>query len=87
MRLVLEYGQPAAKKVPILSRPNNQLDAISLIVLIVRFRTLHVPFYTALVLFWYRSSWKEAAAWQLPHAMGTFWRRRPAIKYRSIRPI
>jgi hypothetical protein len=43
--LVLEYRRTPARKIPIFLHLNNQLVAISLILLIVRFRTLYVQFY------------------------------------------
>jgi uncharacterized membrane protein YwaF len=48
MLLVLEYGRTVARKVPIFLHLNNQLVVISLILLIARFRTLYVQFYTFL---------------------------------------
>jgi hypothetical protein len=46
MALVSEYGRRIARKVPVFLHLNNQLVAISLILVIVRFRTLYVQFYT-----------------------------------------
>jgi len=50
MLLILEYSRTVAKKVPIFLHLNNQLVAISLILLIVQFRTLYVQFYTFFLL-------------------------------------
>jgi len=50
MLLVLEYSRTVARKVPVFLHINNQLIAIYLILLIVRFRTLYVQFYTFLLL-------------------------------------
>jgi len=50
MLLVLEYSRTVARRVPVFLHLNNQLIAIYLILLIVRFRTLYVQFYTFLLL-------------------------------------
>jgi len=50
MLCVLEYSSTVAKKEPVFLQINNQPVAISLIVLIVRFRTRCVQFYTFFLL-------------------------------------